>query len=433
METTDYETKSLLQKIERKYRKCPFANYAFGIYLFIEQIYEESIQNHYKKIVFLAREGYLLKFLFELYQSNRNVYVQTEYLYASRLSTFLPSLKPIEEECFDAILIQYADISLGAFLRNLQFEEEIIKRILGQLGLEDNKIIFDFRNSNEFKMLRENSLFIEQYSYKRNEALKALTGYMDLIFQDQEPIVIVDIGWKGTMQDNLYKIYSDRSFIGLYYGLFAQTGYECKNNIKKGLLFQRFPIRSKCYYVWEFETHLIEQLFAAPHGSTKNYIRELDQYVPVLEQSDDDRILYSASKVFQDNIVKVFEELVSVMGEQRLDHEELFKISTLAQLRAELCLNSEMIEFEKLALTEKTNNFGWFATIPLKSGRRGKIKKVIENIRSIHNQNRHASILKYLSYFSIKMNAREKFGWKKIIYRFCYVIERCLIIKELKR
>lgn len=412
---------------ENKNKLC--ANYAFGLYYYIEQIYETCIKNGYTSVIFLSREGYVLKKLFEIYQEKCSVKIQTKYLYVSRLATLLPSLYAIEEESFDAILKQYRDMSLRAFLANLQMNEDVIDKIAKELEIDPDDIIFELKNSKQFAALKKNSLFLETYERLRKSAHHNVLGYLDDIVGEGSPLVLIDIGWKGTMQDNIFKIYrGKRNIIGLYYGVFNQTGLECNYNIKKGLVFNKFPVMSRNYWVWEFETHLIEQLLSAPHGSTKGYIYQEDRYIPILEKNEADDRLYEKVVPIQRNILSTFQEINEVYRESASCISSQFKFITQVQLRTELCLSKEMIEFEKIALSENTNNFGWFSNIPQKANKPNRIKKILMDLKHIHNLDKNFSVMKYLNYISIKMNAREKYGWKKCLYRIVYFIERWRVV-----
>lgn len=90
------------------------------------------------KVLFCSREGQLLKKLFDLLQStflHKNK-IQTYYFYVSRRSTLIPSLTNPDVEDFDIIFRQYKKISLENFLLNLNFSDEEIKQIAGDLRVE---------------------------------------------------------------------------------------------------------------------------------------------------------------------------------------------------------------------------------------------------------------------------------------------------------
>lgn len=147
-------------------------------------------------------------------------------------------------------------------------------------------------------------------------------------------------------------------------------------------------------------------------------------YRPVLVQSEEDKKLYACAEKYQKYLKVVFREIHLALRNNVISDCDFFRIATLAQLRAELCISKEHLEFEKIALSEKTNNFGWFSTIPEKSGKLRKVIELLKSMKYIHNQDGEASLMRYLSYFAIKMNAREKYNWKKYIYRGVYYIEK---------
>lgn len=152
-----------LKRIENKYGSLPFVTYAFGFYRYIDLLYKEAILNKYNTLIFLSREGFILKQLFDHYQESKSKKIVTKYLYVSRYSTFLPSLKPLEEENFDAILDQYGDISLKSFLKNLHFTPKDLSIILN--GFDDvDTIVKGFRNSSQFLELKENKTFQSIYN-----------------------------------------------------------------------------------------------------------------------------------------------------------------------------------------------------------------------------------------------------------------------------
>lgn len=415
-----------LHQIASEFKKRAFSNYAFGLYLYIERIYEYAVKNEIQKLAFLSREGYFLKELFDIYQMEKPIKIESKYLCVSRMATFLPSLGEIEKENFDAIIRQYGDLSLAAFLKNLQFSKEIIELISDSMNLDSNDIIYGFGNSKVYYDLKKSELFINEYNRLRKEAKVALHSYVRSIMGDDESFVLVDVGWKGTMQDNLYKAFDEKkSFVGLYFGIFNQTGNENYRNIKHGLIFNKFPKYSRNFSIWEFETHLIEQLLAAPHGSTVRYEMLENRYVPVFEQSMDDKKLYEITAPIQENIKEEFIRINDILKNSSITLSENIRLVEKIQLGAELKISSEMLKYEKIALSEKTNNFGWFSAIPKNSqiSKFAKLKEKIKMLKRIHKNGESGTLMKYLGYIAIKMNAKERYNWKRIIYPCVYFCE----------
>lgn len=428
-EVKNASTKSIdkeLTKIASEFKRKAFSNYAFGLYLYIERIYEYAVKNEIHKLAFLSREGYFLKELFDIYQIEKPVKIESKYLCVSRMATFLPSLSELEIENFETITRQYGDLSLAAFLKNLQFSKELIEMISDSMNIDSNSIIYGFGNSKVYYDLKKSEVFINEYNRLRRAAKIALHSYITNTMGNEESIVLVDVGWKGTMQDNLYKAFDgEKSFIGLYFGIFNQTGNECYKNIKHGLVFNKFPKYSRNFSIWEFETHLIEQLLAAPHGSTVRYELLENGYVPVFEQSTDDKKVYEITAPIQKNIKDEFIQINDILKNVSATLSENIRLVERIQLGAELKISSDMIKYEKIALSEKTNNFGWFSVIPINNqiSKFAKLKEKMKVLKRIHKNGESGTLMKYLGYIAIKMNAKECYKWKRIIYPCVYFIE----------
>ncbi len=148
-----------------------------------------------KHIFFLAREGKFLKHLFDLYREKQGYqneqYINTSYLYVSRRSVFIASLKKIKNELCE---------------------------------IDFTKKITDLSNSFEFSSLIKSMSFQEIYEKKRKKQRKNLLNYF-MRMKLSNPIYLVDIGWAGVMQDCIYQLYQKkRQVVGFYYG------FECYDN-----------------------------------------------------------------------------------------------------------------------------------------------------------------------------------------------------------
>lgn len=117
---------------------APFNGFLADILYFVSKLHVQLTKDRVTKVLFCSREGQLLKKLFDLYQStflHKNK-IQTYYFYVSRRSTLIPSLTNPDVEDFDIIFRQYKKISLENFLLNLNFSDEEIKQIAGDLRVE---------------------------------------------------------------------------------------------------------------------------------------------------------------------------------------------------------------------------------------------------------------------------------------------------------
>jgi hypothetical protein len=139
----------------------------------------------------------------------------------------------------------------------------------------------DFPTSKIFIALKALPQFVELYESERLARRKAFVAYLTELSGGKLParMVVVDVGWKGTIQDNLFALLcrdehaSVNAITGYYVGLVAEGG-ACPRNEKHGLLFSALNPRSRGFNVFNENRALFEVLLAADHGSIIGY--ELD-------------------------------------------------------------------------------------------------------------------------------------------------------------
>lgn len=288
--------------------KQPFANYCFSLYLFCERLYQDLTERGIKNVWFFSREGACLKSLFDKYllmESDSHIF--THYLYVSRLSTYLPALKDIEEEDFSSLKKQYCSLSAALFLKNLGIYELVSKKI----KISEN-LVNDFWRSDDFKNLKSNSTFQAVYNDERLKKREEILRYFmsQGLTDNDNSIAIVDIGWKGTIQDNVSKIIK-KDVYGYYYGLCGDVEVS-KGNMKKGLVFSDFPLKSPYYDLYNVNYRMLERVLYASHGSCCSY----EGGNPILEyQSPTEQALYmqvqetqKLIKISIERIHKLFQE-----------------------------------------------------------------------------------------------------------------------------
>lgn len=308
----------MLLDLEKKYTSSFYDYFAYSLYFFIESLYREVKKDGVSNVFFLAREGNYLKSLFEGYLSKiGDTDICTHYLFVSRKSTYLPSLKEIENESFEVLLNQNRNgkMSCDTFLNNIGFTLEERKYVKNELGFGEEFYCkyYDFFDIEQFNYLTNNQVFRSLYEKKRKESKNNLLNYLHgfgVNFQD-EGMFIVDVGWKGTIQDNLYKVFSGNvNFIGYYLGLEELTTGE-QNNIKKGILYSKVPYESSNCRQWSSNRLEYEDILQAPHPSTSSYQKCSDGIKPVFDEKENS-VLYEKSMYIQERISILFAEISDV-------------------------------------------------------------------------------------------------------------------------
>lgn len=253
-------------------------------------------------LYFLARDGYIIKKIFELFPSNKYV----KYLYVSRNSVQIPAVLAGNSE--DKIKFILSSIDGHITLRKL------FNKCKLETKKEYEKII---------RLYRFDSFDNEIEDRKRYDALKCVCAVLNdaenKIREDKElvkkylvqeglnnfnTINVVDIGWGGSIQASIQKIL-DKEVKGYYLGTINIGNYDFNLNSFGYIFDQDNDIFDKTM-IWS-QVMMYELMFSAPHGSVDKYEEKDGKIVPVLKKQDN----YSEIvEKFQNASLEVIKEIM---------------------------------------------------------------------------------------------------------------------------
>ena len=288
----------------------PYSNLVFSLYLFCARLYRAARENNVSTIHFFSREGEFLKFFFDRYISVGGLApINTSYLYISRKSSYLASFKNIGEENFSRLKKQYRALSLKQFVENLCLSNEIKRSVL-ESKYDMNTVISDFWNSSIFKEFVKEQEFRTIYDREREQRKKEILNYLKKEGLGNElNSCIVDIGWKGTIQDNLHAI-TGNSILGYYFGLNGDI-YQSEHNVKRGLMFSTYPYPNEDVKVYGVKYRVYERILYASHGSCLGY-KGSDAILENLDEKE--RALYSFVSGVQAKMLEELEDISRILG-----------------------------------------------------------------------------------------------------------------------
>lgn len=388
--------KQMMEKIykDNVLSEIPGLHYSYSIYLFFLRLYMRLKETGQRNIFFLAREGEFLKEAFDRFlRMNKENEIQTYYLYVSRKATLMPSLQSIEDENFERIFRQTKSLSVEGFLRVLNFSESDRKRIYDNLNNVDCKMIYqDFSQSEAFRSLCRNCVFVELYEEYRHLTRAAFVSYVDSFKVDvvHKEFTLVDVGWRGTIQDNIYHIYRGKVKVrGFYIGL-TGLGDLSSNNTKEGLLFSVAPIKSKDYGFW-LNREFYERLMRASHGMTLGYRISGGVGIPILEEENTEKEAYAQAKPVHRELISVLEQMGRIfrpyIGEKTFIEGiilPLHKKSVLNISKKDFCFERKMFALNKESFLEVWEN-STILDVLCRSIRR--IKHIIKNVFNVEFYN----------------------------------------------
>ena len=160
-----------------------------------------------------------------------------------------------------------------------------------------------------------NEIFVAEYEKKRIEQKKKILLYIKDINCELKELFLVDVGWKGTIQDNLYNVCNgEYDLTGFYFGLFDCQ--HMKHNKKVGLLFDNIE-KNKYFSVFSYNCIELERVLAANHGPVLSYSQVDKKVVPVISKDNRDLEIYSYVHKWQDQMLNDFKETVKLISNSK--------------------------------------------------------------------------------------------------------------------
>ncbi|MEG1821084.1 MAG: HAD-IA family hydrolase [Malacoplasma sp.] len=322
-----------IQLLDFKSHEKPFADVSFSLYKFTESLYYKLLKDGFNDAFFCAREGLFFKKLFDEFQKNINgPKINTHYLLVSRRATFLPSLDSIKNEKFKTLFVQYNVLSLRTFMKNLSFTNDEINNIFLNMKTKNpDKEIFKFSSSKKFLDLKRNRLFVRLYNEKRLNARSSFMNYVNSFNVDlSKGFAMVDVGWKGTIQNNIQKILKRVNVKGYYLGLVNYVKTTDYDN-KVGVLFEStINNKSKNNNLFNLNRSIYEILLDANHGSTLSY----DENGPIIDNNKKELDLYyNVIEPIQKDMFEMYKKILNAIPFNYYDKNMFEKIINKKQFR----------------------------------------------------------------------------------------------------
>ena len=252
-----------------------FPEMGISLWLFVHRLFNALRKQGASDVFFLSKEGEYLQKLFCVYQRQlfNRVLIRPHYLLASRKSTFIASLRPLDDEDFHRLFDHYRDISIREFLLSLNLDEQLVATIIAELDINGDRRLQKTVEHTDFKALLRLPRFRQTYEHLRREQAENLQAYLDSFGVDfrDKGLFLVDVGWKGSIQDNIFHALAGKTTIHGYYIGSLNATERHERNLKTGLLFDNYPEDSPFLAVYNSNRSLFEMILGASHGSADCY------------------------------------------------------------------------------------------------------------------------------------------------------------------
>lgn len=256
-----------------------FPELGLALWRFLVGLLAALARDGCRHVFFCSKEGEFMKRLFDRMQEELfgGPVFTTHYLLVSRKATFVGSLRPLPEEDFARFFSQYPVTSPLEFLLSLNFDREKAKQLCRDLCLEPHRRIAHLNHSRPFMELVCSRAFAAHYEKLRYSQQEGFRRYLDAFHVPvaEEGLRLVDVGWKGSIQDNIYFLLDGKVAVrGYYLGLHLPDHYsnpDSERNRKQGILFSNHSGATPYFSVFDDNRSLFEMALGASHGSADGY------------------------------------------------------------------------------------------------------------------------------------------------------------------
>lgn len=245
------------------------------LFSFVLYVMECAVADKVEKLFFFTREG---EFFLTLYRRAAEIGIlgcqvpEGALLEVSRISTFAGSLRTLSCAELMRIWNQYSAQSLYALLVSLDIDPLRFSDRAASYGIEiDGEITYPWQDARVHAFLEDEWVRGEIGRELASKQTNLLSYLASVGLPGQHTKVgIVDIGWRGTIQDNLAYVLPTVQLHGYYLGLLRYLNAQPSNSRKRALGPNLNEAPSDHAELLDFVAP-VEMLCNSPHGSVQRY------------------------------------------------------------------------------------------------------------------------------------------------------------------
>lgn len=247
------------------WRKVGFLYGGALIYQFVHFMHQKASEHSSNpKIFFLARDGYIIKKVYESVFGDEAI--ECHYMWASRRCMTFPLLKGLPATVSDDVLFLYTMAQGNITTR------DVMERFGGYKlpGLEHSLVEKEKNNGSLTESLIKSAMLenMNEVTAMAQSEYDNLRGYLESIGYFGSDSILVDVGWSGTIQDCLTTMFSamseESSPIGVYLGVRPGVNH---SSSKLGFVFDDDPSQYARFNVY---LEFIELLTSSPEDGVVN-------------------------------------------------------------------------------------------------------------------------------------------------------------------
>lgn len=290
-------------------------------------------QNKVDKVLFFARDAYVIRQLFLKYAEKFDVKVPEEYVYISRASSLLSSFTDYNIDRLKNLFAGRTPQSVSDKLKHIGIDPTEILNEINRIGFYDIDAKVDYSSEKLHSLLIRLPSHIQALA---KEKRKNILQYIKTVIGDHNKVAIIDIGWSGNMQGGFSRLAKllnpSLSIDGYYLGTSSalKRNNQLQDNCYSGFLTHNGEPESIYKDILSpGGIELFEFAFVAPHGTTLDYKINGTKVEPVLEKNITDEDYYNKASELQKGVFKFVEEIMPVICKVGIEH--FIKVNNWAQ------------------------------------------------------------------------------------------------------
>jgi FMN phosphatase YigB (HAD superfamily) len=242
-----------------------------GFMLFLA---ERAALEKLDKLFFFTREGEFFYEVFSrLFPKMRFQGLKlpcAQVLETSRFASFAATLNSVSVEGFSSTWRLHRKQNVTALFELLGLNLNDFSALLKDVGLLLSETVSDPHLDPRVKRLFADPRFQEKANAACAEQRSVLLGFLkEKGLTSQQKIGVIDIGWRGSIQDNLATICPNVQFQGYYLGMREFLVTQQKNTLKTAYAASEIDDPKDIRFFESFA--VLEMLCMSPHGSVMGY------------------------------------------------------------------------------------------------------------------------------------------------------------------
>lgn len=288
-------------------------------------IAEQAVLRKLDRLYFFTREGEFFQKVFcAIFQRGRlfgHNLPPADILEVSRLSTFAPSMRCASIQEMSRIWSLFKVQSVSGLFTTLGVDIGTFSELLDTLGLKETDVITDPESSPELHRLFETPTFVEAVEKSLAYQARMLQIYLKQCGVSAcNRVGFVDIGWRGTIQDNISLLVPDIHSHGLYLGLRQVINAQPDNVSKAAYVTDENKTSAPNSLFTNFAA--MELLCNSPLGSVVGYTLEN-------ERTKARRHVDQSESAVYDEFVRPFQEGVLLAAQHWQSYLERYVVSSI--------------------------------------------------------------------------------------------------------